>query len=94
MLTLYSELVCRGGDSCCNLLFGKICEEGEGDCDTDLDCKLELKCGSQNCQNKSGYQWDKEDDCCYNPSNFIFNELLIKYKMKHKIIIRFIKIGL
>ena len=72
MVTLCSELVCRGeDDNCCTT--SDPCGEGEGDCDDDFDCQVGLICGNSNCKNKTGYQWDPTDDCCYNPSNYIFN---------------------
>ena len=56
---------CTGGDSCCTTL--KKCGEDEGDCDTDSECQIGLKCGKDNCSKKSGFQWDATDDCCYKP---------------------------
>ena len=41
---------CLGGDSCCRWN-GYRCGEGEGDCDSDFDCKLGLVCGKDNCKN-------------------------------------------
>ena len=37
------------------------CEEGEGDCDNDEECKDDLKCGINNCG--SGHH--PLADCCY-----------------------------
>ena len=59
-----------GGDSCCTS--SQQCGEGEGDCDTDVDCAGNLKCGQgngfdDNCDTSLGFLWD--DDCCYDPSN-------------------------
>ena len=58
-------LGCRGGDSCCTS--GNRCDVDQGDCDSDDDCKIGLKCGRDNCPTKSGHQWDSTDDCCYKP---------------------------
>ena len=58
-------LDCRGGDTCCTSL--NRCDIDQGDCDSDSDCKLGLKCGKDNCPMKSGHQWDSTDDCCYKP---------------------------
>ena len=57
--------VCTGGDSCCTP--NNKCGEGEGDCDSDAECRRGLKCGQDNCKQKSGQQWDNSDDCCYKP---------------------------
>ncbi len=39
------------------------CGIGEGDCDTDSDCRGLLKCGKNNCI-KSGNHWNSSADCC------------------------------
>ena len=54
---------CTGGNSCCTS--NNRCGEDEGDCDFDADCKDGLACGTHNCKNKSGKEWDNTDDCCY-----------------------------
>ena len=51
---------CTGGDSCCTS--SNQCGENEGDCDSDADCKGDLKCGIDNC---NGASFDGTDDCCY-----------------------------
>ena len=51
---------CDGGDSCCGAN-GYKCGEGEGDCDSNNDCKPGLTCGSNNCV---GASFDSFDDCC------------------------------
>ena len=56
---------CKGADSCCTP-YNK-CDVDEGDCDSKDDCKPGLLCGSDNCQIKTGLQWDTADDCCYKP---------------------------
>ena len=38
-----------------------FCLEGEGDCDTDLECNGTLVCGTDNCA------WGGGDDCCRPP---------------------------
>merc|ERR1719347_2195256 len=43
------------------------CGEGEGDCDTDRDCRAGLICGDNNCRDIHGYQATKEADCCVRP---------------------------
>lgn len=52
------------------------CDEGEGDCDGELDggtndgndgCKGDLVCGSNNCE-KFGPYFHANDDCCERPS--------------------------
>ena len=40
------------------------CDEYQGDCDNDGDCKSVLKCGTDNCP---GFP-DNSYDCCYNPN--------------------------
>ena len=64
-IQLGSRLNCTGGDSCCTQ--DMQCEEFEGDCDNDEECKDDLVCGHNNCPMKSGLQWDETDDCCFNP---------------------------
>ena len=39
------------------------CEEGEGDCDKDEDCKGDLVCGTDNCRVPQGIL-NEFDDCC------------------------------
>ena len=39
----------------------------EGECYSDNECADGLKCGSNNCVEQSGPEWDSSDDCCYNP---------------------------
>ena len=41
------------------------CQAGEGDCDVDLDCEGDLKCGDDNC---NGFL-HKNADCCYDPDH-------------------------
>ena len=41
------------------------CEVGEGDCDSDIDCKGNLVCGEDNCV---GGTFESDDDCCDNPT--------------------------
>ena len=45
--------------NCCGL--SHKCDENQGDCDSDSDCKCGLKCGDDNCQ---GFP-DSTYDCCY-----------------------------
>jgi len=49
--------------SCCSA--SNQCGVGEGDCDSDRDCKGILKCGKDNCAR--GRKFTKMSDCCYNP---------------------------
>ena len=51
--------MCEGGDDCCNRT--NKCGVGEGDCDSDDDCKGNLVCGADNCR---GSTFDPNDDCC------------------------------
>ena len=64
---------CTGGNSCCTTT--NKCGENEGDCDTDSQCKEGLKCGTDNCIGKSGFQWGAADDCCYKPGRNLLNLL-------------------
>ena len=57
------------GTSCCTS--SNPCGEGEGDCDSDEDCKDGLKCGQgsghdNNCDNTLVFPADY--DCCYDAS--------------------------
>ena len=61
----YSEK-CSAGNTdknCCSS--SNKCDENQGDCDNDSDCKSGLKCGTDNCP--AGFP-DKTYDCCYNPN--------------------------
>lgn len=58
-------MYCRGGDNCCS---NDKCDEGEGDCTADIDCKGSLVCGNNNCPQNGGL-WDPEDDCCERACN-------------------------
>ena len=56
---------CSAGDTnknCCSS--SNKCDENQGDCDNDSDCKSGLKCGTDNCP--AGFP-DKSYDCCYKP---------------------------
>lgn len=59
---------CQKPDDCCS--FTQPCDEFQGDCDSDLDCKAGLQCGFDNClPTHSTYQWSwTERDCCYKPN--------------------------
>ena len=57
------------GPNCCTS--SNQCGEGEGDCDSDVDCAGNLKCGQgngldHNCDTSLGFP--SFYDCCYNPS--------------------------
>merc|ERR1712215_74176 len=47
-------------DFCTN----KVCDEGEGDCDTNDDCGYGLACGFNNCQDFNPSA-DEHKDCCF-----------------------------
>ena len=53
-----------GHDSYCNY-HNNTCGIGEGDCDSELDCKENLVCGYNNC---NGSTFDSTDDCCDVPT--------------------------
>ena len=55
----------NGGADCCTS--SHQCGVGEGDCDSDADCKGNLKCGQDNCDTSLGFPSDY--DCCYEPTN-------------------------
>ena len=65
-----------GGPECCTS--SDQCGEGEGDCDSDVDCAGNLKCGQLvhygqgngldgNCDTSLGFHSDY--DCCYDPGS-------------------------
>ena len=56
---------CDGVSNCC--IPGIPCDEGEGDCDSNLDCREGLDCGHNNCPKNDGGNWDIADDCCFKP---------------------------
>ena len=50
----------ENGSTCCSE--NNQCAEGEGDCDSDSDCKGFLRCGKSNCNPAKGFPEDA--DCC------------------------------
>ena len=64
MSSFPATLRCNGeNNNCCTP--NTPCDDGDGDCDTDADCKDGLMCGTNNCKIKTGlYDWDDADDCC------------------------------
>ena len=64
---------CNGGDSCCSWI--NICDNGEGDCDLDSQCRGRLKCGDNNC---AGLTFDTTDDCCWD-AGVVFQALSLIY---------------
>jgi len=67
-------LRCSGkDDGCCTA--SNPCERGDGDCDSDDDCKGSLECGTDNCDRqgllgrwKNQRLYSKTDDCCCDPT--------------------------
>ena len=57
--------ICKGGDKCCTK--ENKCNEWEGSCDNDDGCLNGLICGKKNCPRKYGYDWDVNDNCCFEP---------------------------
>ena len=60
---LFGMKWCTGKDGCC--------KKGEGDCDSDADCKGDLMCGQgngfdDNCNPSLGMP--AAHDCCYDPN--------------------------
>ena len=61
-----------GVTECCSS--SNPCEEGEGDCDNDNECRGNLKCGdlvedrNNNCKKHFNSIWNFEADCCYDPN--------------------------
>jgi len=53
---------CFGGDSCCTP--SRRCGLGEGDCDSNSDCRRGLVCGHDNCRVNGADHFDATDDCC------------------------------
>ena len=50
-----------GHDSFCTA--NNLCDENEGDCDYDYECKNDLVCGTNNCPDSP--EFGGGDDCCY-----------------------------
>ena len=47
---------------------GYLCDVGEGDCDSDSDCKAGLICGaSGSCPQVPGTDFEQNDECCIKP---------------------------
>lgn len=58
-----SVLRCSGQENgCCTS--ETPCSEGEGDCDSNSDCRGSLVCGHNNCPKKA-FDWNYGDDCCF-----------------------------
>ena len=53
-----------GSGECCTE--SNQCGVGEGDCDEDIDCFGDLKCGNDNCDPYLGFS--DSHDCCFNPN--------------------------
>ena len=51
---------CKGGDCCTP---GNKCKDGDGDCDSYLDC-LSGRCGEDNCDTQKYPTFQSNDDCC------------------------------
>ena len=47
-----------GDEHYCNKV---LCSEGQGDCDSDVQCKGDLVCGNNNCE---GPEFSPGSDCC------------------------------
>lgn len=43
------------------------CEEKDGHCNNDGDCKDALVCGTDNCQFVGSFDFETGDDCCRQP---------------------------
>ena len=70
---------CPGGDICCSSK--QKCNEDEGHCVSDDDCKLGLSCGKNNCRKQRGLQRSKwidsiywRDNCCENKNSHNGND--------------------
>ena len=72
-LSMYS-LQCTGGDSCCTQ--DNPCGLGQGDCDINHDCTGGLVCGQDNCNIKEFPSFDSTDDCCMDPSKYLYMNVL------------------
>ena len=55
----------RVDGSCCTP--SNQCDIREGDCDSDNDCRGNLKCGVNNCP--ANRKFSSSDDCCYDPAS-------------------------
>ena len=54
----------KGGSADWAYCDSKLCDEGQGDCDNDSQCKGSLQCGTDNCKNYHDIA-DPSTDCCY-----------------------------
>ena len=53
--------------SCCSI--ENPCDEKEGDCDIHSDCKDNLQCGINNCNDMNdATHFDVYADCCFDPT--------------------------
>ena len=74
-LQFFDKTGCNGDDNCCTSSIP--CNEGEGDCDSDADCKSGLVCGHNNCSPKDSREsWNPiadelglVNDCCVIPKD-------------------------
>ena len=54
--------------SCCSI--ENPCDEKEGDCDSNSECKGKLQCGLDNCNDMNNATHFKDlADCCFNPTS-------------------------
>ena len=61
-------LDCEGAASCCKSYDESLkCDEDEGDCDSDNECKIGLKCGRRDCP----LAWPPLEpiECCNNENS-------------------------
>ena len=53
--------------SCCSI--ENPCDEKEGDCDSDSECKDNFQCGIDNCNDMNdATNFDFSADCCFDPT--------------------------
>ena len=54
--------------SCCSI--ENPCDENDGDCDSSAECKGELLCGLNNCNDiNNATHFDGSADCCFDPTS-------------------------
>ena len=85
-----SSTRCEGSNTDWNCCSSMLCEEDEGDCDTDSECKGNLVCGTNNCP--SDFPDDRYDCCTYdkglliNCVAYVYAAVVLGWKLEYVVI--------
>ena len=69
---------------CCSI--ENPCDEKEGDCDNNSECKGKLECGLDNCNDMhNATRFSNYADCCFDPKSkkwYFFTKIVLTYCQK------------